>query len=85
MPHTKLKITKNSKDLNIAKCGLPWNTVVRTLCFHCRGHRFDSWLGNSHVMWHGQKQNIAKCKHESFKVKQELCFLKNSLGIVKSF
>ena len=39
----------------------------------------------SHVMWHGQKQNTAKCKHESFKVKQELCFLKNNLGIVKSF
>ena len=20
--------------------------VVRTLCFHCRGHQFDPWLGN---------------------------------------
>ena len=21
------------------------NSLVRTLCFHCKGHRFDSWLG----------------------------------------
>ena len=20
--------------------------VVKTLCFHCRGYRFDPWLGN---------------------------------------
>ena len=24
----------------------PGSPVVRTLCFHCRGHRFDPWSGN---------------------------------------
>ena len=24
----------------------PCGPVVKTLCFHCRGHRFDPWLGN---------------------------------------
>ena len=24
----------------------PGGPVVRTLCFHCRGHRFEPWLGN---------------------------------------
>ena len=24
----------------------PGGPVVRTLCFQCRGHRFDPWLGN---------------------------------------
>ena len=22
------------------------NPVISTLCFHCRGHGFDPWLGN---------------------------------------
>ena len=26
--------------------GLPGDPVVRTLYFHCRGHRFDPWLEN---------------------------------------
>ena len=25
---------------------LPGGTVVRTLCFHCQGPRFDPWSGN---------------------------------------
>ena len=24
----------------------PGGPVVKTLHFHCRGHRFDTWLGN---------------------------------------
>ena len=24
----------------------PGGPVVRTPCFHCRGHGFDPWLGN---------------------------------------
>ena len=24
----------------------PGGPVVKTLSFHCRGHRFDHWLGN---------------------------------------
>ena len=26
--------------------GLPDSSVVKTLHFHCRGHRFIPWLGN---------------------------------------
>ena len=26
--------------------GLPCGPVVKTLRFHCKGHRFDPWLGN---------------------------------------
>ena len=26
--------------------GFPGGPVVKTLCFHCWGHRFDPWLGN---------------------------------------
>ena len=25
--------------------GLPGGPVVKTLCFRCRGHRFDPWCG----------------------------------------
>ena len=25
----------------------PGGLLVKTLCFHCRGHGFDPWLGNS--------------------------------------
>ena len=24
----------------------PGDPVVKTLCFHCRGHGFDPWWGN---------------------------------------
>ena len=24
----------------------PGGPVIRTACFHCRGNRFDPWLGN---------------------------------------
>ena len=24
----------------------PGSPVVKTLCLHCKGHRFDPWLGN---------------------------------------
>ena len=26
--------------------GIPWWSVVRTLCFNCQGHVFNPWLGN---------------------------------------
>ena len=25
---------------------IPGGPVIKTLCFHCRGHGFDPWLGN---------------------------------------
>ena len=35
----------------------PGGPVVRTQCFHCRGHGFNPW-GNKilHATWHGQKK-----------------------------
>ena len=24
----------------------PGGPVIRTVCFRCKGHKFDSWLGN---------------------------------------
>ena len=34
----------------------PGSPVIKTLCFHFRGHRFDSWAGTKIVSdtWHGQ-------------------------------
>ena len=44
-----LVLTGNSKDLCIIPTPFPFFKkvvpVVQTLSFHCRGHRFDSWLG----------------------------------------
>ena len=38
-----MDITKNTK---INKCwDFPGGPVVKTPCFHCRGHGFDPWLG----------------------------------------
>ena len=34
------------RDLNTVIQGLPGGPVVRTLCFHCRGHGFSPWSGN---------------------------------------
>ena len=33
----------DSKDFIM---GLPWRSSGYTLCFHCRGHRFDPWSGD---------------------------------------
>ena len=35
---TKLKFTKH--------WDFPGGLVVKTPCFHCKGHRFNAWLGN---------------------------------------
>ena len=36
----------------------PSSSVVKTPCFHCRGHRFYFWLRTKipHAVWHGQKK-----------------------------
>ena len=40
---------------------LPGSPVVKTLYFHCKGHRFDSLLGNQdptfHMAWPKKKKN----------------------------
>ena len=36
----------NCEDLNVNGRDFPGILVVKTLSFHCRGHRFNSWLWN---------------------------------------
>ena len=39
------QVKKNIMDLS--RVGdFPGGPVVRAVCFQCRGHRFDPWLGN---------------------------------------
>ena len=40
-------INKQSQESNSDNLqGLPGGPVVRTLCFHCKGHKFHPWSGN---------------------------------------
>ena len=41
--------------------GFPDAPVVKTLCFHCRGHRFDSWLGTK-ILHTGQPKTQLRGK-----------------------
>ena len=45
------------KKYNILGLDFPRGPMVKTLCLHCRGCRFDPWLGKlrSH-MWCGAKE-----------------------------
>ena len=36
---------------------LPYDPVVKTLCFHCRGLRFNPSSGKFHATWCSQKKN----------------------------
>ena len=47
-PHAVSFILKMKRDF-------PGSQVVRTLCFHCRGHRFDPWLENKDLESHAVK------------------------------
>ena len=33
-------------DLKFVILGLPWGTIVKTLCSQCRGWGFNPWSGN---------------------------------------
>ena len=65
----------NSCSLGTSECGLTWDftggPVVKTLCFHCSGHRFDPWRGGEnkipHVMWCSRK--IKKKKWPYLKIR----------------
>lgn len=41
-------------------CEFPGSPVLRTLCFHYRGHRFNPWSENQdpESTWHGQNKGI---------------------------
>ena len=58
-----------TKDTKINKCwDFPGGPVVKTPCFHCRGHRFDPWLGKI-PMPHGVtgKKKKKKEKERNYK------------------
>ena len=40
------KTLNSPNNLEKEKQGLSFGPVVKTPYFHCRGHRFDPWLGN---------------------------------------
>ena len=57
-------LTQSSSAINLGV--FPGGPVVKTLCFHCRGHRFSLWLGHSNpacrVGWpknRGKKRTLA--------------------------
>ena len=39
-------VTKEMQIKKITVRDIPGGSVVRTSCFHCRGHGFDTWLRN---------------------------------------
>ena len=46
--------------MGIKRSGLwdfPGGPVVKTPCFHCRGHRFDPWSGNLRF-WQKRKKGL---------------------------
>ena len=45
--------------LKMTQQEFPGSPEVRALCFHCRGHRFDPWSGNSDLA-----QSPVKLDHE---------------------
>ena len=64
----------------------PGGPVVGTLCFHCRGHGFDPWLGNwiLHAKQRGQKYIyiIAICRYTMALAVKLACYFEY---IVKSW
>ena len=44
MANTSRVFSKGQEDAVVGE--FPGVPVVRTLCFHCTGQRFDAWLGN---------------------------------------
>ena len=41
-----LHLLKKREGKERSKGDFPGGPVVKTPCFQCRGHRFDSWSGN---------------------------------------
>ena len=51
---------------------LSWWSVVKNLCFHCRGHRFYPWLGNGcFTVTLVYSQNIPKKEKNSMSLMEE--------------
>ena len=53
-----LRVKRETK-IRTVSWNLPGGPVVKTLCFHCREHKFDPWSGE---MLHGQKVKKKKKK-----------------------
>ena len=45
-------------SLRSSKARLPWRSMVKTPCFHCRGSGFNPWLGTKipHTTWYSKKK-----------------------------
>ena len=54
--------SKETHEFQKEKQELPWHPVVKTLRFHCRGHKFGPWLGykipHAVVAWPKKKRKI---------------------------
>ena len=64
-----LRVKRETK-IRTVSWNLPGGPVVKTLCFHCREHKFDPWSGE---MLHGQK--VKKKKKNCVFCFGALCFL----------
>ena len=58
-----LKVPKNSKSRNEQVRGFPSGPVVKTLCFHCKGHRCDLCLGSKLLHTRGRAVHPTKINH----------------------
>ena len=45
----------------------PGGPVVKSLCFQCRGHRFDLWLGNKDPTCHAARPKNKQTKKNTKK------------------
>ena len=53
-----MMLVLEQRNQNKGYLDFPCDPLVKMLCFQCRGHGFDSWLGTKipHAMGHGQKK-----------------------------
>ena len=57
--------------------------MVKTLCFQCRGHGFDPWLGIPHAVRHGPQKMFLKTMQTSLFMKS-CCVQREAKGLLSS-
>ena len=72
--------------------GLPWwASGKKTLCFHCRGHRFNPWSGNKdspppcHMAWTKKNFNKKQIMNHKWEVCVFLCVCARTLSHIQLF
>ena len=72
-PGPKLAIENRLEILEISVCffvrgpsDFPHDPVVKTLCFQCRGHRFNPWSGKFLMLHWWQKKKKKKKKERDY-------------------